>query len=87
MLAGDTFEAAIALADNQIAAYAGRAAMYGLAGKKVESQSCAERGLSELEKMRRDPAALAMRDSTIVPADILDKMERQLRTFPCLKTG
>jgi hypothetical protein len=80
-LAGDTFESAIALANNQIAAYVGLATMYGLVGKKTESQSYAERGLSELEKMRRGPASLAMRDSTIFPADILDQMERQLRTF------
>ena len=33
ILAGDTFEAAIALAQNQIGAYAGLAAMYELVGK------------------------------------------------------
>ena len=34
ILAGDTFEAAIAFAKNQVAAYAGLAAMYGLIGKE-----------------------------------------------------
>ena len=81
MLAGDTFEAAIALAKNQVAAYAGLAAMYGMIGKTAESHSYAKLGLSELEKMRRDPAAQARRHSTIFPPDILDQAERQLRSY------
>ncbi len=81
MLAGDTFEAAITLAKNQIAAYAGLATIYGLVGKEAEAHKYARLGLSELEKMRQDPASRALRDSAIFPADILDQMERQLRTF------
>jgi hypothetical protein len=78
MLAGDTFEAAIALVENQVAAYAGMATVYGLVGKKAESHNYAKLGLSELEKMKRGPAAQALSD-TIFPADIFDQMERQLR--------
>jgi hypothetical protein len=81
MLARDTFEAAIALAKNQFAAYAGLAAMYGMIGKRAESHNYARLGLSELEKLKRGPAAQAMRDSTIFPPDILDQAERQLRTY------
>jgi hypothetical protein len=81
MLAGDTFEAAIALAKNQIAAYAGLAAMYGLVGKKAQSHNFAKLGLSELEKMRREPASSAMRESAVFPADIFDQTERQLRAY------
>jgi hypothetical protein len=81
MLAGDSFEAAIALAKNQIAAYAGLAQIYGLVGKSAELHKYARLGLSELEKMRRDPAASAMRDSSIFPPDILDQAERQLRIY------
>jgi hypothetical protein len=80
MLAGDTFEAAIALAKNQIAGYAGLATIYGLVGKRAEAHKYARLGLSELEKMRQDPASRALRHSTIFPADIFDQMERQLRT-------
>lgn len=80
-LAGDTFEAAIALAQNQIVAYAGLAAMYGLVGKKAESQKYANLGLLELDKMRADPAAQALRYSTVFPTDILHQAEQQLRAY------
>jgi hypothetical protein len=79
MLAGDAFEAAITSAKNQIAAYAGLATIYGLVGKGAEAQKYARLGLSELEKMQQDPASRALRASTILPADIFDQMERQLR--------
>jgi hypothetical protein len=72
----EAFEAAIALAKNQIAAYVGMAALYGLVGKSAESHDYAQRGLVELEEMRRDPAAQALRYSAIFPADILDQAER-----------
>ena len=80
MLAGDTFEAAIALAKNQVAAYAGLAATYGLIGKRAESCNYAECGLAELEKLRRDAGAQALPESTVLPSDILDEAERQLRS-------
>jgi hypothetical protein len=37
MLAGDTFEAAIALTKNQIVAYAGLAAIHSMVGKTAEA--------------------------------------------------
>jgi hypothetical protein len=79
MLAGDAFEAAMTLAKNQIAAYAGLATIYELVGKEVEAQKYARLGLSELGKMRQDPASRALRDGIMLPADILDQMERRLR--------
>jgi hypothetical protein len=81
MLAGDTFEAAITLAKNQIAGYVGLATIYGLCGKTAEAHKYAGLGLSELEIMRQTPAGRALRDSTIFPADIFDQMERQLRAL------
>lgn len=81
-LAGDTFEAAIALAKNQIAAYAGLATVYGLVGKRQDAHKYAKLGLSEVEKMRRGPLGQALRDgNAIFPADMLDQTERQLRKY------
>ena len=80
ILAVDTFEAAITLAKKQIPAYAGLATVHGLVGKKAEAHKYARLGLSELEKLRQEPASRALRDSGIFPADILDQMEDQLRT-------
>ena len=81
MVAIDTFEAAITLAKNQIPGYIGMAQLYGLVGKSAQCHDWAKRGLVELDEMRRGPTAKALRDSTIFPADILDQMEHQLRTF------
>lgn len=81
-LAGDAFEAAIALAKNQIAAYIGLATIYGLVGKATEAHKYARLGLAEVEKMRRGPLGQALRDrSAIFPADMLDQTERQLRSY------
>ena len=77
----NAFESAIALAKNQIAGYVGMAALSVLKGDKAECHDYAELGLSELEKMKQDPAAQALRDSTIFPPDILDQAERQLRSY------
>jgi hypothetical protein len=81
MLPGDTFEAAIALAKNQIGAYLGLATMYSLVGKGTEAQKYAKLGLSELQKMRLLPEASALRGSSIFPPDILEQAERQLRGY------
>jgi hypothetical protein len=51
-LAGDTFEAAIALAKNQIAAYVGMATLYRLVGKREKCHEYAKRGLAELSASR-----------------------------------
>jgi hypothetical protein len=81
MSAGDTFEAAIAMAKNQIAAYVGLAKIYCLVGKEVEAKKYAKLGLFELETMRLAPATRALRESNVLPADILDQMEQQLNAF------
>ena len=80
-VARDTFEAAIALAKNQIAGYIGMARLYGLVGKTAQSHDWAKRGLLELEEMRRSQTAKALRDSTIFPPDMLDQVELQLRSY------
>jgi hypothetical protein len=81
MLAGDTFEAAIALTKNQIAAYAGLAAIYSMVGKSADAQKYAKLGLTELEEMRRAPGASALRERSILPPDIFEQAERQLRGY------
>lgn len=80
-LAGDTFEAAIAFSKNQIVAYVGLATIYGMLGKNSESRSYAKLGLSELEKMRREPTGQAIRESSVFPADSFEQLERMLLTF------
>ena len=80
-LAGDTFEAAIAFSKNQIVAYIGLATIYGMLGKVSESRSYAKQGLLELEKMRREPAGQAIRESSVFPADSFEQLERMLLTF------
>jgi hypothetical protein len=81
MLAGDTFEAAIALTKHQIAAYAGLATIYSMVGKNTEARNYAKRGLSELEGLRRAPSASALRESSIFPPDIFEQAEQQLRSY------
>ena len=80
-LAGDTFEAAIALSPNQTVAYIGLAEIYTLCGKTAEAQKWAKLGLVELEKTRATPAGQAIRYSNVFPADMDDQLERQLRSY------
>jgi hypothetical protein len=86
MVAIDTFEAAVTLAKNQIVGYIGMAQVYGLVGKRLQCHDWAKRGLTELEKMRREFAELGIQPfqgSDLIPPDALDQMERQLRS--CLE--
>jgi hypothetical protein len=80
-LAGDTFEAAIAFSKSQVVAYIGLATIYRMLGKISESQGHARQGLSELVKMRREPAGQAIRESSVFPADSFEQLERMLLTF------
>jgi hypothetical protein len=80
-LAGDTFEAAIALSPNQTIAYIGLAEIYTLCGKTAEAQKWAKLGLVELEKTRATPAGQAIRYSDVFPADMDDQLERKLRSY------
>lgn len=79
--ATNLFEPALALAHNQIAGYIGMATIYALCGVVEKSQDYARRGLLVLEAEKRGEAAQAMRHSTVLPSDLLDKAEQQLRGF------
>jgi hypothetical protein len=83
MVAVDTFEPAVALAKNQIAAYAGMSAVCGLVGKSSESHDWAKRGLAELAEMRAEMRRLNLsgHESAFIHPDGLDQMERQLRSY------
>ena len=48
----NAFEPAIALAKNQVVAYAGISAAYGMVSRRSESHEYAKRGLAELAEMR-----------------------------------
>ena len=83
MLCGDCFEAAIAFERNQIGAYIGLAHAYATIGKRDKSHEYAARGVSLLAEVRDDQGskAIARGASRIIPPDIFDQMERQLRTY------
>ena len=78
-VAMNTFEAAIALAKNQVTAYAGISTVYGMISRRSESHEYAKRGLAELAEMRRlgpnfDP-------NQALPSEALDQMERYLQNI------
>jgi len=75
------FEPAIAMSKDQIAGYIGMAVTYELLGVKAQSHEYAKRGLLELQKTRQSAAGQAMRDSAVLPPDMLDQAERQLRGY------
>jgi tetratricopeptide (TPR) repeat protein len=74
----NAFEPAIALAKNQVVAYAGISAAYGMVSKRSESHEYAKRGLAELAEMRRTaPNDL----NRVFPPEALDQMEQHLRSL------
>jgi hypothetical protein len=73
ILALGALQPATMLGTNQVAAYAGMAALYSLVGKRAKSHRYAERGLIELEELRREASADA--------ADVLDQVERRLLSY------
>ena len=89
LLAGDTFETAIALAKNQIVAYVGLATAYAMVNKQAECRDWAQRGLVELVEMRKEFQEIDARQKAPVggyksayPAAFIDglyQLERQLR--------
>src|ERR1039458_378590 len=81
MMAVDTFEPAIALAKNQIAAYAGMAVVCGLVGKRTESHDYAKRGLVEVAEMRAEMRCLNLSgyESPFIHPDNFDQVEKRLR--------
>jgi hypothetical protein len=75
-LAMSAFEPAIVLAKNQVVAYAGISAAYGMVSKRSESHDYAKRGLAELAEMRRTaPNDL----NRVFPPEAMDQMEQHLR--------
>jgi hypothetical protein len=83
MLCGDCFEAAIAFERKQVAGYIGLAHAYATIGKRDKSHEYAKRGLSLLAEVRDDLGSkmIASGASRIIPPDIDDQMEHQLRTY------
>jgi hypothetical protein len=75
----NAFEPAIALAKNQVVAYAGISAAYGMVSRRSESHEYAKRGLAELAEMRR-LASNADRNRAF-PPEALDQMEQHLRSL------
>ena len=75
------FEPAIAMSKDQIAGYIGMAAIYELLGVKAQCHEYAKRGLLELQKTRQSATGQAMRDSAVLPPDMIDQAERQLRGY------
>lgn len=78
-LAMNAFEPAIALAKNQVVAYAGISAAYGMVSKRSESHEYAKRGLAELAAMRR--LAPNVNLNRVFPPEALDQMEQHLRSL------
>lgn len=75
------FEPAIAMSKDQIAGYIGTAAIYELLGVKAPCHEYAKCGLLELRKTRQSATGQAMRDSAVLPPDMLDQAERHLRGY------
>jgi hypothetical protein len=75
----NAFEPAIALAKNQVVAYAGISAAYGMVSRRSESHEYAKRGLAELAEMRR--LASNVDRNRVFPPEALDQMEQHLRSL------
>jgi hypothetical protein len=75
----NAFEPAIALAKNQVVAYAGISAAYGMVSRRSESHEYAKRGLAELAEMRR--LAPKVDRNRVLPPEALDQMEQHLRSL------
>lgn len=78
-VAMNTFEAAIALAKNQVTAYAGISTVYGMISRRSESHEYAKRGLAELAEMRR--LGRNFHPNQALPSEALDQMERYLQNI------
>jgi hypothetical protein len=78
-LAMGAFEPAIALAKNQVVAYAGISTAYGMVSKRSESHDYAKRELAELAEMRRLAPNVDL--NRVFPTEALDQMEQYLRSL------
>ena len=79
--ATNLFEPAIAMSNDQTGGHLGMATVYGMLGIEAKRREWAERGLSELQRIKQSAAGQAMRHSTVVPPDMLEQEERILRSF------
>jgi hypothetical protein len=82
-LVNDVFELAITLEKTQVIAYAQLATVWGIAGKREKCQDYAERGLAELEELRRRHRGIPVHKSSFLTeiTDGLDQVEQRLRFY------
>ncbi len=83
MLASDCFEAAVAFERTQLSGYVGLAHAFKTMGNSADSHKNAQRGLSVLADIRRDPASHTIARSKIFHAKIIDMADRQLKLYVC----
>lgn len=76
-LAEIAFESAIAMAKDQIVAYEGLSAIYGMAGDRAKCHDYAKRGLAELA----DAASMSPAMSGVIPPEAFSEMEPRLRQY------
>jgi hypothetical protein len=76
-LAEIAFESAIAMAKDQIVAYEGLSAIYGMAGDREKCHDFAKRGLAELA----DAALTMPAMSGVMPSEAFSEMEQRLRQY------
>jgi hypothetical protein len=76
-LAEIAFESAIAMAKDQIVAYEGLSAIYGMGGDRAKCHDYAKRGLAELA----ETASLHPKMSGVIPPEAFSEMEQRLRQY------
>jgi hypothetical protein len=83
MVCGDCYEIALLFGPQQVGACIGLAHLYASIGRQDKSHEYAKRGLAILADTRDTPAAKALASgaSKIIPADIDEQAERQLRAY------
>lgn len=69
------------MSNDQTGGHMGMATVYGMLGIEAKRREWAERGLSELQRIKQSAAGQAMRHSTIFPPDMFEQEERILRSF------
>jgi hypothetical protein len=78
VLAEVAFESAIAMAKDQIVAYEGLSAIYGMSGDRAKCHDYAKRGLAELAAGTPFMRSVM---SGVIPPEALGEMEQRLRQF------
>jgi hypothetical protein len=76
-LAEIAFESAIAMAKDQIVAYEGPSAVYGMGGNRAKCHDYAKRGLAELA----ETTLLRPSMSGVIPSEAFDEIEQRLRQY------